>query len=336
MREGASILIVDDDPGSVQVLAHLLADMGQLRFALSGEAGLALAREAPPDLVLLDAAMPGLDGFEVCRRLKSEAGFEDIPVIFVTAQNDTATELAGLAAGAVDCIGKPPLAPIVAARVRTHLRLKLLTDELRRAALTDALTGLGNRRRFDEVLTRERLRAQRHGEPLSLLLIDIDHFKAYNDRYGHLAGDGCLRQVAGAIAMQARRPGDEAARYGGEEFAVLLPATDGAGARHIADGLLAAVVELGLLHAGSALCGGRVTVSVGATTMSGALESAPFVDAADRALYLAKAQGRARTCWLAAGGSACGEPSADAAQVAQAADSVKGSSGPEGSGVGHA
>jgi diguanylate cyclase (GGDEF)-like protein len=301
MRQDASILIIDDDPASIQVLARLLGEMdemGELRFALDGEEGLALARQAAPDLVLLDAGLPGLDGFEVCRRLKADADLASVPVIFVTAQHDTATELAGLSAGAVDCIGKPPLAPIVVARVRTQLRLKQLADELRRAALTDALTGLANRRRFDEQLEREWLRAQRQGAPLSLLMIDIDHFKAYNDRLGHRAGDACLREVAQAIAAQARRPGDEAARWGGEEFALLLPATDEAGARFIADSLVAAVVELGLPHAGSSLCGGRVTVSVGGCTQRTPGSAAALVEGADQALYLAKRRGRARACWL--------------------------------------
>jgi diguanylate cyclase (GGDEF)-like protein len=254
----ASILIIDDDPASIQVLGHMLGEMAELRFALSGEEGLELARQSPPDLVLLDAGLPGVDGFEVCRRIKADAELTDVPVIFVTSRHDSDTELAGLAAGAVDCIGKPPLAPIVAARVRTQLRIKQLTDELRRAALTDALTGLANRRRFDEQLERERQRALRQCEPLSLLMIDIDHFKAYNDRYGHRAGDACLRQVARAIESQARRPCDEAARYGGEEFALLLPLTDESGARYIADALVAAVVELALPHEDSPLCEGRV------------------------------------------------------------------------------
>jgi diguanylate cyclase (GGDEF)-like protein len=327
-----SILIVDDDPASIQVLGRMLAEQGQLRFALSGAEGLRLAQEAPPDLLLLDADMPGLDGFEVCTRLKSDPVLADVPVIFVTSHSDTQTELAGLAAGAVDCISKPPQAPLVVARVRTQLRLKALTDELRRAALTDALTGVANRRRFDELLHREWQRAQRSTEPLSLAMIDIDHFKAYNDRLGHPAGDHCLRRIAEALRSVARRPADALARYGGEEFALLLPQTDTAGARHLGEALVQAVAEQHLPHpgtpnpavpqaAGQAAGqapgqGGEVSVSVGVATVrvsspgraapglpsAGSLGGwagvtpADIVGAADQALYETKRQGRARCC----------------------------------------
>lgn len=327
-----SILIVDDDPASIQVLGRMLAEQGQLRFALSGAEGLRLAQEAPPDLLLLDADMPGIDGFEVCTRLKSDPVLADVPVIFVTSHSDTQTELAGLAAGAVDCISKPPQAPLVVARVRTQLRLKALTDELRRAALTDALTGVANRRRFDELLHREWQRAQRNTEPLSLAMIDIDHFKAYNDRLGHPAGDQCLRRVAEALRSVARRPADALARYGGEEFVLLLPQTDPPGARHLGEALVQAVAAQHLPHPGvpspgaarAAGLGGEVSVSVGVVTVlvpspgrgarvgigagagagagSGSLGGwagvtpADIVGAADQALYEAKHQGRARCC----------------------------------------
>lgn len=328
-----SILIVDDDPASIQVLGRMLAEQGQLRFALSGAEGLRMAQEAPPDLLLLDADMPGLDGFEVCTRLKSDPVLADVPVIFVTAHSDTQTELAGLAAGAVDCINKPPQAPLVVARVRTQLRLKALTDELRRAALTDALTGVANRRRFDELLHREWQRAQRNTEPLSLAMIDIDHFKAYNDHFGHPAGDHCLRRVAEALRSVARRPADVLARYGGEEFVLLAPQTDPAGAQHLGEALVQAVAALHLPHPGAPMTtphvpghGGEVSVSVGVVTVRvpapgrgtrghlGAPGSAgsagstgslggwasvtptDIVEAADHALYDAKRQGRARCC----------------------------------------
>jgi diguanylate cyclase (GGDEF)-like protein len=297
----ASLLIVDDDPASIQVLGRMLAEQGRLRFALSGAEGLRLAQEAPPDLVLLDADMPGMDGFEVCTRLKADPLLADVPVIFVTGHSDTQTELAGLAAGAVDCISKPPQAPLVVARVQTQLRLKALTDELRRAALTDALTGVANRRCFDEWLHREGQRAWRQAEPLSLAMIDIDHFKAYNDHFGHPAGDVCLRRVAEALQTVVRRPADLVARYGGEEFALLLPRTDAAGARHVGEAVVAAVQALHLPHPDSPL-GAQVSVSVGIATVLGRhspgegrpMPSTALVAAADQALYQAKHDGRAR------------------------------------------
>lgn len=302
-----SILIVDDEPGVVQVLGTILAQLGELRFALSGQAALKLARQSLPDLVVLDAEMPGMSGFELCQQFKSDRELAHIPLVFVTSHSDTATEVAGLSAGAVDFISKPLNPPLVVARVRMQLRLKYLTDGLRRAALTDALTGVGNRRRFDEHIDKEWMRAVRLSESLSLLMIDIDYFKRYNDRYGHLAGDGCLRKVAQAIASVARRPADEVARFGGEEFVMLLPHTDEQGARHMADQVIHAVSELQLPHDASQLQG-MVTVSVGATTAEGLhfagatdLTAPPahqIVAAGDRALYEAKRAGRARSAFL--------------------------------------
>ncbi len=301
----SSILIVDDDPGTVQMLGKMLAPLGELRFALSGQEALNLARAMPPDLVVLDAEMPGLNGFEVCQQFKRDRDLAHIPLIFVTSHSDTAMEVAGLSAGAVDFISKPLNPPLVIARVRMQLRLKYLTDGLRRAALTDSLTGVGNRRRFDEQVEKEWMRAVRIGESLSLLMIDIDYFKRYNDRYGHLAGDGCLRKVAEAISSVARRPADEVARFGGEEFAMLLPHTDEAGAQHIAAHVAQAVQDMQLPHDASPLCGGVVTVSVGATTADGTgvggSEAPPATDIVarcDEALYEAKRAGRARSAFL--------------------------------------
>jgi diguanylate cyclase (GGDEF)-like protein len=302
----SSILIVDDDPGTVQMLGKMLSALGELRFALSGQEALNLARAVPPDLVVLDAEMPGLSGFEVCQQFKRDRDLAHIPLIFVTSHSDTAMEVAGLSAGAVDFISKPLNPPLVIARVRMQLRLKYLSDGLRRAALTDSLTGVGNRRRFDEQVEKEWMRAVRLGEHLSLLMIDIDYFKRYNDRYGHLAGDGCLRKVAEAIVSVARRPADEVARFGGEEFVMLLPHTDEAGAKHIAAHVAQAVADLRLPHDASPL-GGVVTVSVGATTADGtgytgttegAIPATELVAACDKALYQAKEAGRARSAFV--------------------------------------
>jgi len=295
----AELLLVDDNPTMIQLLARMLAGTGRLRFATSGSAALAQLRELPADLVLLDAEMPGMSGFEVCSAMKADPALADVPVIFVTSHSDTEFELRGLESGAVDFIAKPVSEPLLLARVRTQLRIKRLTDELRRLASVDALTGVANRRSFDEALEREWQRALRDGEPLALLMVDVDHFKKYNDHYGHPAGDACLQSVARAIAQATQRPGDMAARYGGEEFTLLLPRTTLVGAEHIAQRLQEAVAALALAHAASPT---RPTVSVSVGVSARVPGSPPgvtpadLVASADQMLYQAKAGGRARHC----------------------------------------
>ena len=308
MTEHFSVLLVDDDTTVIEGLGRMLAEVGRLRFATNGRDALRLARTDAPDLVLLDIELPDLDGLEVCRQMKADPMLAEVPVVFVTSHHDPAEELAGLSLGAVDFIHKPASVPLVLARVRTHLRMKRMADALRRAADTDGLTGIANRRRFDDALAHEWLRAQRSGGALSLLLIDIDHFKAYNDRYGHPAGDRCLRAVAQAMARPPQRPADLLARWGGEEFALLLPDTPAAGAVAVAQQLLQAVDALQLPHAASPVAP-RVTVSIGAAC--GGASPQALLDGADRALYQAKAAGRHRVVPWPSPGDA---PPAPAAQ----------------------
>lgn len=321
--ERSKVLLVDDDPTVITVLGRLLEGFARLRFATGGIEALRLAAEWQPDLVLLDVQMPDLSGFEVCARLKRDPLLADVPVIFITAHDDTEQELLGLELGAVDFIGKPPRGPLVLARVRTHLRVKQMADALRVAAATDGLTGLANRRRFDEVAPREWLRAQRSGAPLSLLLVDIDHFKAYNDHYGHPAGDRCLQAVAEAMRRVVHRPADLLARFGGEEFVVLLPETSARGAGAVAVQLLQAVDGLAWPHAASPVAA-TLSVSVGLCSHDGAACAASaqggaapagtgsqpagtaptptlerLLAAADQALYAAKKAGRHGACQLA-------------------------------------
>jgi PleD family two-component response regulator len=223
MADGGTILIVDDETTNIEILAELLASDYDVIFATSGEEALAIVESARPDLILLDVMMPDIDGYEVCARLKKSASSKDISVIFITGLGDLEAETRGLSLGAVDYVTKPINPAVVRMRVRNHIELKIARDELARLAATDGLTGLANRRRFDQVLATECSRLRRSKGRLSLIMIDIDHFKAFNDTYGHVAGDGCLRQVGGAIGSVIHRTPDLAARYGGEEFSCILP-----------------------------------------------------------------------------------------------------------------
>ncbi len=293
-------LIVDDDLDTIRLMGDVLRGTGDLFFATNGAAAIRTAHEKNPDIVLLDAEMPELDGFEVCTALKADPATADASVIFVTAHSDIEREERALRLGAVDFISKPISPPIVRARVLTHITLKAQADELRRQATIDHLTGLPNRRAFDEVYQREWRRARRGGYALAALMIDLDCFKQFNDTYGHPAGDACLRAVAHVLDGCAQRPGDFAARYGGEEFVILLPDTaDLDGGIRFAETVCAAVRALGIQHAQS-LGGETVTTSVGVSAVvpQAGVNAASLVLAADQALYEAKRSGRNRVRWM--------------------------------------
>jgi diguanylate cyclase (GGDEF)-like protein len=308
----SKILIVDDNPDMIRLMGRILSSMGQLRFATSAPAALHLARELVPDLILLDTEMPGMNGYEMCEALKADSALCEVPVIFVTAHSGVEFELRGLEIGAVDFIGKPISEPLLVARVKTHLRIKQLTDELKRIATIDALTEVSTRRSFDTALLKEWQRSQRNGEPISLLLVDVDHFKRFNDHYGHPAGDACLRNVAMALRSSVLRPTDLVARYGGEEFALLLPDTPRAGAQRVAQRVLEAVNDMAMPHDASPTAT-HVTVSVGiccndnpglsalhSDSACHALriyETTDLLKGADQALYAAKHAGRAQI-WM--------------------------------------
>ena len=298
---GVNILLVDDDPGAIQLMGRILADVGKLRFATNGKDALRLARDSAPDLILLDAEMPGMSGFELLRTLKAESSLADVPVIFITSHSEAGFEVSALDMGAADFIAKPLKPSRVLARVRTQLRTKHMADELRRTATTDSLTGVANRRQFDESLEREWLRVRRSGDPVSLLMIDVDHFKLYNDRYGHPKGDVCLRHVTQALLSACRGPAELVARYGGEEFVILLPQTPRHGAQHMAQQVIDEVAAIGIFHEDSQTTH-HVSVSVGVACFddasacwendSHALRASDLVQAADKALYSAKRAGR--------------------------------------------
>ena len=295
MMQQASVLIVDDVPANIQLLAEALKSEYRIRVANQGAKALEVARsETPPDLILLDIMMPGMDGYEVCQQLKADPSTSAIPIIFVTAKTSVDDEAYGLDLGAVDYIPKPFHLPVVRARVKTHINLKLKTDLLEELALIDGLTYIPNRRRFDQSLVTEWERARREGQWLALAMIDVDHFKAYNDNYGHGAGDDCLRQVANALKASLQRPADSVARYGGEEFVLLLPNTDRSGACATAERVREALFAKNLPHAHSDSAD-RVTISLGVAEYETGDTVKSIVNKADRALYSAKRQGKNRT-----------------------------------------
>jgi diguanylate cyclase (GGDEF)-like protein/PAS domain S-box-containing protein len=432
-RREAAILIVDDAPENLGVLRKLMVEQGYQAFvATSGERALKIARRVHPDLILLDVVMPGMDGFETCRQLKSHAATQRIPVIFMSAKTETEDVVAGFDIGAVDYISKPLRMAEVCARVRTQLQIrsksetqeeqaerlrtivnnmaeglliieadgriqftnpacdkylgyqenelagrkisdllnpmvaqeyldyferyaaapeaahnhgtreviirhrngssvcmdltltpmylreplfigllhdithhKLSEDALQRAAMVDPLTKIANRRHFDTFLEKEWQRAIRSGQPLSLVVMDVDHFKLYNDTLGHAAGDVCLQQVAQAINSHALRPTDLAARYGGEEFVLLFAETESDSAYLLAESIRAHVESLQLPHPRSATSA-WITVSIGVSTIRpGQLDNIEslFV-AADRAMYAAKEGGRNQVRATTSGGAA--------------------------------
>lgn len=291
----AKILIVDDEPLNIEVMSGTLEELGDILFASSGEEAIELAARENPDIIILDVMMPGMDGYEVCRKLKETPGAESIPVIFATALSDETDEAKGFEIGAVDFVTKPIVAPVVVARVKNHLQLKRYRDYLETIAFVDGLTGIPNRRSFDQHVRAEWQRAIRSGSELSLLLVDIDHFKQYNDTYGHQAGDACLTLVAKALSSSVHRPGDQVARYGGEEFVCVLPSTNIEGAELIGATLREAVNFLKIPHKSSSVCG-HVTISVGGAAIKPdqTNDIGDLISDADANLYKAKSQGRDR------------------------------------------
>lgn len=286
MDDKPLILIVDDTATNIRVLERCLKDDYRLMVATGGEQCLALARVEPyPDLILLDIKMPGIDGYEVCRRLKDEAITAAIPIIFVTANQAVEDEEFGLTLGAVDYITKPIHPAIVLARVNCHVTLKIQRDKLAAMALYDQLTGLHNRHYLLDIGHQKVAHSIRYQQPLSLLMIDIDHFKIVNDEFGHPAGDAILKHVAKSLRLESRKE-DVAARWGGEEFLMLLDHCD-------IDEAMAKGQQLCNLIEQLNPDGIRVTVSIGVGALSkGETDLSQMLKRADVALYQAKEQGR--------------------------------------------
>jgi len=304
------ILIIDDTPDNIRILNEILRNDYRIFFATRGEQGLEIAKRELPDIILLDILMPEMDGYEVCSILKSDEATVWIPVIFVTAMVSVEEEAKGLEAGAIDYITKPFSPPIVKNRIRNHLKLKSYSDALKMLsevlaqknreldilAKHDGLTGLANRRHFDEVMDAEVRRAHRSGECLSIILCDIDYFKRYNDHYGHLAGDDCLRHISEIIKRIFQRSSDLTARYGGEEFVIILPDTSPEGALRLAEKFRLETISENLPHACSDVAD-CVTISIGVASCVVTNEKMSpkwFTSKADSALYKSKENGRNR------------------------------------------
>lgn len=286
------VLVADDDPATILIISNALKDEFEVIRAATGGEVLDRVAANDIDLVLLDVLMPGIDGFDICRRLKADPATANLPVVFVTILEDSLEEARGFEAGGVDYITKPVRPAIVRARVRTHVELKRTRDMLEHLASRDPLTGVANRRRFDEAFDGEWRRSQRAGTWLSLAIADVDHFKRFNDRHGHLAGDERLRRIAASFTWHARRAGDLVARFGGEEFALILPRVDSV--------MMAAVLR-------NLLCGVSapeteeaedrpITVSIGAVSVVPSRDATArdALGVADDLLYAAKHEGRDR------------------------------------------
>jgi len=300
MSVAATVLVVDDSQTILKVLSKILGAEYEVLVATSGREALKIAATHNPDLILLDVEMPGLDGFEVCVALKASPKTAGIPVVFVTGLDTEVDEARGLDLGAIDFVRKPISPVILRARVRNQIELKRMRDELASMARRDGLTGIANRRCLDETLPQEWRRCERSGEPISLVMVDIDHFKRFNDRFGHVSGDVCIQRIAQAMEKAVSRPGDLIARYGGEEFALLLPRTDLDGAKSIAKRIHGAIAALAISDVER---DSTVTVSLGVATVIPGHDQLPdtLIAAADALLYEAKRQGRDRAV---GGGSA--------------------------------
>lgn len=293
VNEKGTILIVDDDPMNINILSEILEDKHDILFATNGRDALRIARDEIPDLILLDIIMPEMDGYEICRRLKANPAVSDIPVIFVTGLSNVVDETRGLIAGAVDYITKPISPPIVLMRVSNHMKLTRALSKLSELASTDGLTNLANRRHLDARLEKECSGIRQPIAPLSMILLDIDYFKIFNDTYGHLAGDDCLKKISRILFLTAQRSLDLVARYGGEEFCCLLPLSDYENAMLIANKIRENILAQKIINKGSDVSE-FLTASFGVVTVmpDGKITPDQLIEMTDKNLYSAKAGGR--------------------------------------------
>jgi len=295
-----SVLIIDDHETTITALQKILSSEFTVFAALNGNEGIKLAEKYMPDIILLDILMLEMDGYAVISELKKNDVTQSIPVIFLTALTSDADEEKGLAMGAVDYIVKPFSPAIVKLRITNQMKMLEQFRTIEKLSMSDQLTGLPNRRSFEERSKVEWARAGREKTPISILITDIDKFKDYNDTYGHLQGDVVLQEIAKAFNNVLKRPADFIARWGGEEFIVILPNTDSRGAQDIAEQFRAAAEHTMVLGPENSIT--NITVSIGINSHnlpSGKL--ADFFQGADTALYEAKRLGRNRVCVFQSG-----------------------------------
>lgn len=292
------VLIIDDSRLDTQVLADILKEEYEVITALTGEEGLQKVLEEKPVLILLDIVMPVLDGFQILEKLKGMDSTKDIPVVFLTALSDEATEEKGFMKGAMDYIKKPFNPHVVRARVRTHVKLYLYMRTIETQMAVDGLTGAYNRRAFEAKIEKLWAQAEKEKESLSLFIADIDYFKMVNDTYGHGEGDYVLKTAVNEMQKILLYKQAFLARYGGEEFAVLLYGKSMEEARELAEELREGIRRLNIPNVHSAVCP-YLTVSIGGCTQIPGKQhtTEDLIQAADGMLYQAKNNGRNRTCW---------------------------------------
>ena len=307
------ILLVDDQEIIHEALKRMLADVDDLELhsCIQGGDAMRMAEQIKPAVILQDLIMPDIDGLMLVKFYRANEQTRDVPVVVLSSKEEAKTKAEAFANGANDYLVKLPDKIELFARLRYHakahaalLERNAAIEELRRISITDGLTRIYNRRYFDQTLEQEFQRAKRQSRSLSLVIMDVDHFKQYNDRYGHKAGDECLVTVAQALQSTAHRSADTVARYGGEEFAAILPDTDRDGACAIAEKIRQAIVKLKIKHEGSSVAK-HVTASLGVATLipTGKVKPASLIKCADQGLYQAKREGRNRvaffecSCW---------------------------------------
>lgn len=328
----ADILIVDDKPENLRLLTTILTARGyEVRKAINGKLCIRAALTIVPDLILLDINMPEMSGYEVCQRLRKQPKTQNVPIVFLSALNEPLDKVKAFEYGGNDYISKPFQLEEICIRIENQLKISSLQKQLERQkqelekqnkrlereiedrmaaehklrqinhnlqtlATVDSLTQLANRHAFDQFVEREWRRMCREKLPLGIILCDVDHFKLYNDCFGHQAGDRCLQAVARAIAEVAKRPADLVARYGGEEFAVVLPNTDSHGVSRVAEMIRQQVENLRIEHPESTVTN-YVTLSLGIACMIPRQDSNPehLISVSDSALYEAKQRGRNQT-----------------------------------------
>lgn len=306
------ILIVEDARATLLVISKYIRNFGGQPIPVStGEQAISAFAQEQPDLVLLDVMLPDIDGFEVARQIRAQEKPDAwTPIIFLSARDSDQDIERGISAGGDDYLCKPISEAVLSAKIRAMQRiiqmrtslvvlareLDSANQELKRLSASDGLTGIANRRFFDDYLSREWRRARRDNASIALLMCDVDYFKAYNDTYGHQAGDDCLRQITQTMTQMMERASDVVARYGGEEFAIILPNTPLEGAAIVGEKIRLAIEALSMPHAGSPQAFVSLSVGVAALipTHQGILQT--LIQSADRALYRAKSMGRNEVC----------------------------------------